>query len=90
MPSPPESSRIGGAAYGLGPASLSAEAAAAVESADEIRVSPMARLELQHLHEIGRVSEPALPVLDALHAAIGVTVCTKDAALHQHYGACVW
>lgn len=36
----------------------------------------MVRLELQYLYEIERVSEPAAPVLDALHAALGLTVCT--------------
>jgi PIN domain nuclease of toxin-antitoxin system len=35
----------------------------------------MVRLDLQYLHETGRVSEPAATVVDALSAAIGLTVC---------------
>ena len=35
----------------------------------------MVRLELQYLYEIGRVSQPALPVLDALESTIGLSLC---------------
>jgi PIN domain nuclease of toxin-antitoxin system len=62
--------------YGLGATALSEAAAAAVEAADEIRISPMVRLELQYLHEIGRLSEPPIPVLDALQATLGLSICT--------------
>ena len=62
--------------YGLGASSIAAPAAAAIEAAGEIRISPMVRLELQYLYEIGRVREPALPILDALNAALGLTVCS--------------
>ena len=51
--------------YGLGAASLSPAAASEVETAAEIRIADGAP-ELQYLHEIGRVSEPPLPILDAL------------------------
>jgi PIN domain nuclease of toxin-antitoxin system len=44
-------------------------------ASEDIRISPMVRLELQYLHEIGRVSEPAVGVVDALHVALGLTVC---------------
>ena len=54
---------------------LSEEAARRLEAADEIRISPMVRLELQYLYEIGRVTQPATLVLDALQATIGVRVC---------------
>jgi PIN domain nuclease of toxin-antitoxin system len=35
----------------------------------------MARLELQYLYEVGRVTEPASVVFDALHAALGLVLC---------------
>lgn len=46
-----------------------------LEASDDLRISPMVRLELQYLFEIGRVGQPPLPVLDALGAALGLTVC---------------
>jgi PIN domain nuclease of toxin-antitoxin system len=33
---------------------------------------PTVRLELEYLYEVGRTSEPALPVLDALQTSIGL------------------
>jgi PIN domain nuclease of toxin-antitoxin system len=61
--------------YALGGGSLSPAAAAALGSAQDIRISPMSRLELQYLYEVGRVTEPAAEVVDALHAALGVVIC---------------
>jgi PIN domain nuclease of toxin-antitoxin system len=40
--------------------------------ADALRVSPMVRLELVYLHEIGRLVPPAHRVLDELAHAIGL------------------
>lgn len=54
---------------------LSEEAARRIEEADEIRISPMVRLELQYLYEIGRVTQPATFVVDALGAGLGVRIC---------------
>ena len=54
---------------------LSEEAVRRIERADEIRISPMVRLELQYLYEVGRVTQPATLVLDALQAGLGVRVC---------------
>jgi PIN domain nuclease of toxin-antitoxin system len=54
---------------------LSEEAARRIEQADEIRISPMVRLELQYLYEVGRVSQPATLVVDALQAGLGVRIC---------------
>ena len=51
-----------------------------IEAVDDIRISPMVRLELQYLFEIGRVAMPALPVIDALEAALGMTVCRASFA----------
>lgn len=61
--------------HGLGAAALSKPAAAAIEAADDLRCSPMVRLELEYLHEIGRTSQPALPVLDALQTSLGLRLC---------------
>jgi len=61
--------------YARGSAGLPPVPARRIEEAQEIRVSPMVRLELQYLYEIGRVTEPALPVLDALESALGLVVC---------------
>jgi PIN domain nuclease of toxin-antitoxin system len=46
-----------------------------MESSEDIRISPMVRLELRYLYEIGRVGQPPLPVLDALESALGLRVC---------------
>lgn len=54
---------------------LSPEARRKLEQADEIRISPMVRLELQYLYEIGRVTRPAGPVVDALQASLGLHIC---------------
>lgn len=46
-----------------------------MEETGDIRVSPMVRLKLQYLYEIGRVGQPPLPVLDALQSNLGLVVC---------------
>jgi len=51
-----------------------------LESSDDLRVSSMARLELQYLFETGRVTEPAVTVLDALEATLGLDVCAAPFA----------
>lgn len=61
--------------YAQGAAALSPRAADHIEAASEIRCSPMVRLEVQYLFEIGRVTEPALGVFDALSAALGLRMC---------------
>lgn len=60
--------------YALGGDSLSEAATELLEEADDIRVSPMVRMELQTLYELRRVTEPAAAVLDAFHAGLGLTV----------------
>jgi PIN domain nuclease of toxin-antitoxin system len=47
----------------------------AIDDSDRVLVSPMVRLELQHLFEIGRLGGPAVPVLDELSATMGLEVC---------------
>jgi PIN domain nuclease of toxin-antitoxin system len=61
--------------YGIGPSSLSEPAVEAIETAEQLRCSPMVRLELQYLLEIGRTTVPAVEVLDALNAATGLVLC---------------
>lgn len=61
--------------HGLGPASLSPHAAEVIEAAEALRCSPIARLELQSLFEVGRTSAPAVEVLDALNASLGLVLC---------------
>ena len=61
--------------YAQGAASLSPRAAQEVEAAAELRCSPMARLEVQYLFEVGRITEPALVVMDELAATLGLRIC---------------
>jgi PIN domain nuclease of toxin-antitoxin system len=61
--------------YGLGASSLTPRAARLLEETSDIRISPMVRLELQYLYEIGRVGQPPLAVLDALQSNLGLVVC---------------
>lgn len=61
--------------YASGAAALSTRAADAVAGSNDVRISPMVRLELQYLFEIGRVGEPAAVVVDALTATLGLALC---------------
>jgi PIN domain nuclease of toxin-antitoxin system len=62
--------------YAQGGAAVPRRIARLIEASGDIRISPMVRLELRYLFEIGRVGEPPLPVLDLLSSALGLTVCT--------------
>jgi PIN domain nuclease of toxin-antitoxin system len=46
-----------------------------MRAADELRISPMVRLELQYLFEIGRVTRPAASVLGTVSPVIGLEMC---------------
>jgi len=61
--------------YALGKTALPERATQALIATDDIRISPMVRLELQYLYEIGRVSQPPLPVLDTLSAVLDLKLC---------------
>ena len=63
--------------YRLDPKSarLTLRAREAIESGADLRMSPMVRLELQYLFEIGRIAEPPLLVLDAIQGPLGLTIC---------------
>lgn len=49
-------------------------AARAALNTHALAISPMVELELQYLHEIGRLNIPAAEMLHTLHTAIGLTV----------------
>ncbi|MBA1146033.1 PIN domain-containing protein [Ectothiorhodospiraceae bacterium WFHF3C12] len=66
--------------YAQGASAVPPGVADRLERTGDIRVSPMVRLELQSLFEIGRVTSPPLPVLDALEAALGLSVCRASFA----------
>jgi len=53
----------------------SPKALAAIEQEDDLRLSPMALLELQYLFEIKRTKVPAARIADALQRDIGMQVC---------------
>lgn len=61
--------------YAQGRAALPPFAAERIGDEPDLRISPMVRLELQYLYEIERVTVPALPVIDALQSATGLTLC---------------
>lgn len=51
---------------------LSQPAQTAIEHSSALTVSPMVRLELQYLHEIGRILVPPAEILDELRQSIGL------------------
>lgn len=55
---------------------LTSRAKAAVEQSD-LLISPMVVLELQYLHEIGRLTVPAETIVGALAAEIGLQICDQ-------------
>ena len=56
------------------------EAARAALERDTLAVSPAVVLELQYLHEIGRLSVPARDVMDDLRERIGLGLAESDFA----------
>lgn len=66
--------------YATGAEALSPRAAEMIDRCDDLRISPMVRLELQYLFEIGRVGEPAVTVVDALVGTMGLKVCDTSFA----------
>ena len=70
--------------YASGGPALSAAAAELIGASDDVRISPMVRLELQYLYEVGRVAEPAAVVVDALSGTLGLTVCGAPFASVAH------
>ncbi len=54
---------------------FSPEALKAIETDDDLRISPMVLLELEYLHEIKRIRISAKRIADALAAEIGLKIC---------------
>jgi PIN domain nuclease of toxin-antitoxin system len=48
---------------------------------NQIRISPIVRLELQYLYEIDRVKMPASEVVSSLQGEIGLAICDRPFAL---------
>jgi PIN domain nuclease of toxin-antitoxin system len=51
------------------------ESAQGLMEAEQIRVSPMVVLELEYLHEIGRLTVGGATILESLASSIGLQVC---------------
>ena len=54
---------------------LLSDRAQEILSRDELLISPIVVLELQYLFEVGRTTEPASPVVEALRSLVGLEVC---------------
>ena len=59
---------------------ISERARQSIEYEPEILISPMALLELDYLHEIGRTKLGSAPVFNYLHQQIDLQVCQKSFA----------
>ena len=70
--------------YAGADARMSPDARMALRGSDDRRVSPMVRLELQYLFEVGRVTTPAANVMDELRMALGLTVCDASFVAVAH------
>lgn len=57
---------------------LSDRARRLIEYEPEILVSPMVLLEVDYLHEIGRITLGSAPVFEYLHQQIGLQACKKS------------
>ncbi len=56
---------------------LSPQVRATVNAAQQLLISPMVRLELTYLYEIGRLAHPAQAVLDHLATALPLRECDR-------------
>ncbi|MCK5795709.1 MAG: PIN domain-containing protein [Deltaproteobacteria bacterium] len=57
---------------------LSAHAKATINAADQLFISPMVRLEMTYLFEIGRIGQPAQNILDHLNAVLPLRECKRS------------
>lgn len=62
--------------YQGGAVELPAPVSHLLYTAQELRVSPMVRLELEYLYEVGRVSRSADAVMEHFAAILGIVVCS--------------
>jgi len=56
---------------------ISPVASLAIETADELRISPMVLLEMDFLHEIHRINVASNEIFTYLHHHLGLTVCDR-------------
>lgn len=61
-------------------AALGEAAREEIRVAADLRISPMVRLELQYLFEVGRIGVPAMPILDELQASLDLRICDASFA----------
>jgi PIN domain nuclease of toxin-antitoxin system len=61
-------------------------AKSSIDAETDLVVSPMVLLELENLHEIGRVKPSAKQVLEELGAEVGLRVCTLSIRAHHRKG----
>jgi PIN domain nuclease of toxin-antitoxin system len=54
---------------------FSEAACQAIDDEDDLRISPMVLLELEHLHEIKRLRVPGRRIVDTLGSDIGLKIC---------------
>lgn len=66
--------------YQDGAARLTPQGILAVESAEQLLISPMVELELSYLHEIARINCPASDILNALRRNMGLEICPQPFA----------
>jgi PIN domain nuclease of toxin-antitoxin system len=59
------------------PDELSDTAREQIRAATDLRISPMVELEIEYLHEIGRLRHPAAAVLAHLRAGLELRSCDK-------------
>lgn len=66
--------------YQDGATRLTPQGALAIESAEQLLISPMVELELGYLHEISRINCTAASILDSLRRDIGLEICKQPFA----------
>jgi len=64
--------------YASGPEKLGDGARDAIEKSEDIYISPMVLLELDYLHEIGRLNVGSTAVYEYLHHHIGLDMCDRS------------
>jgi len=63
--------------YAKGASALSKTSSQLLEQENDIRISPMTRMELQYLKEIKRINQDPIIILDSLDSTIGLSICNS-------------
>lgn len=66
--------------YQDGGARLTPQGIRAIDSAEQLLISPMVELELAYLQEISRINCPAATILDCLQRDLGLQTCPQPFA----------